>query len=50
MIGFLSTHDIPAEQALFFSLCFGVIMILATLPGAVIWFFIRPASHRPAHG
>jgi uncharacterized membrane protein YbhN (UPF0104 family) len=49
VISFLSGHGVPAEQALFLSVSLGVILILVTLPGAVLWFFIRPAaSHRPA--
>jgi glycosyltransferase 2 family protein len=49
-IAFLSTRGVPVEQALFLSVSFGVVMILAALPGAGLWFFIRPASDRSAPG
>jgi glycosyltransferase 2 family protein len=49
-IGFLSARGVPVEQALFLSLSFGVVGILATLPGAALWFLVRPASDRPAPG
>jgi uncharacterized membrane protein YbhN (UPF0104 family) len=49
-IAFLSARGVPVEQALFLSVSFGVVMILASLPGAGLWFFIRPASARSAPG
>jgi uncharacterized membrane protein YbhN (UPF0104 family) len=49
-IAFLSGRGVPVEQALFLSLSFGVVGILAALPGAALWFFIRPASDRSAPG
>ncbi len=46
VISFLSTRGVPVETAFFFSVCFGFVLILATLPGAVVWFFIRPVGAR----
>ena len=45
----LGSHGVPFEQALFFSLCFGVILLVAALPGAVIWAIYSPPrlSHAP---
>ena len=46
----LGSHGVPFEQALFFSLCFGAILLIAALPGAIIWAVYSPArlSHATA--
>jgi len=41
----LATHGVPVEQALFFSVSFGLIVIVAALPGAVVWAWFSPARH-----
>jgi len=33
----LGSHGFPAEQALFFSVCFGLALLNGSLPGAVVW-------------
>jgi uncharacterized membrane protein YbhN (UPF0104 family) len=33
----LGAHGVPVEQALFFSLCFGLILLMASLPGLAVW-------------
>ena len=38
----LGSHGVPFEQALFFSLSFGAIVLVAALPGAVIWAVYSP--------
>jgi glycosyltransferase 2 family protein len=44
----LGSHGVPLEQALFFSVSFGVVLIVAALPGAVVWAFFSPARHAAA--
>ena len=39
----LGSHGVPFEQALFFSLCFGAVVLVAALPGAIIWAVYSPA-------
>lgn len=39
---FLSVHGIPAQQAFLFSVCFGVVLIAASTPGAVIMMIYSP--------
>jgi uncharacterized membrane protein YbhN (UPF0104 family) len=41
----LGAHGVQLEQALFFSMSFGLVLILAALPGAVVWVFFSPARH-----
>jgi glycosyltransferase 2 family protein len=41
----LGTYGVPVEQALFFSMSFGLVLMLAALPGAVVWAFFSPARH-----
>jgi uncharacterized membrane protein YbhN (UPF0104 family) len=43
----LSGHGVSAEQALFFSVCFGLTVLVAALPGALIWAVYSP---RPLDG
>jgi glycosyltransferase 2 family protein len=44
----LKSHGIPFEQALFFSVCFGLILLAAALPGALVWTVYSPARLVPA--
>ncbi len=44
----LGSHGVPLEQALFFSVCFGLVLLVAALPGAVVWAVYSPARSRPA--
>jgi uncharacterized membrane protein YbhN (UPF0104 family) len=39
----LQSHGIASEQALFFSVSFGLILIVASLPGAIVWAYYEPA-------
>jgi hypothetical protein len=39
VVSLLQSHGIQPERALFFSVCFGLALIVASLPGAVIWAF-----------
>jgi uncharacterized membrane protein YbhN (UPF0104 family) len=48
----LGAHGMPTGQALFFSICFGVLLIIATVPGAVAWMLFVPKPHpsKARHG
>jgi uncharacterized membrane protein YbhN (UPF0104 family) len=46
--GLLTNHGIAVEQALFFSVCFGLLSMLASLPGAVVWAVYVPEPIRKA--
>ena len=39
----LQRHGVNFDQALFFSVCFGLIVLIAALPGAVVWAVYSPA-------
>jgi len=41
----LGSHGVPMEQALFFSMSFGVVLIVAAMPGVIVWAFYSPAQH-----
>jgi uncharacterized protein (TIRG00374 family) len=44
VVAVLTSQGIPAEQALFFSVCFGVILLLGSTPGAfLVWAIYSPA-------
>jgi uncharacterized membrane protein YbhN (UPF0104 family) len=45
----LGAYGVPLEQALFFSVSFGLVLMLAALPGAVVWAFFSPARHAAAY-
>jgi uncharacterized membrane protein YbhN (UPF0104 family) len=45
----LGAYGVPLEQALFFSVSFGLVLIVAALPGAVVWAFFSPARHAAAY-
>ncbi len=43
---FLHGHGMPAQRALLFSICFGLTLLVAALPGAVVLMFYSPAGSR----
>jgi uncharacterized membrane protein YbhN (UPF0104 family) len=47
--GLLGGYGVPLEQALFFSVSFGLVLMLAALPGLVVWAFFSPARHAASH-
>jgi len=44
---FLTAHGMPAQRALLFSISFGLILILASTPGAVVMMFYSPGNAQP---
>lgn len=40
----LGAHGVPVEQALLFSVSFGLLVILAALPGVIVWAFFSPGQ------
>jgi uncharacterized membrane protein YbhN (UPF0104 family) len=48
VVAFLSAQGVASEDALLFSVCYGIVLIAATLPGAVAWLVVRPLSYDPA--
>ena len=40
---FLNAHGIPSQRALLFSICFGLTLLAAALPGAIVMMFYSPA-------
>src|SRR5262249_32312988 len=52
VISLLGHHGIVPERALLFSVCFGLILAIGSLPGAVAWlvYSLVPARHFAAHG
>jgi uncharacterized membrane protein YbhN (UPF0104 family) len=44
----LGSYGVPLEQALFFSVSFGLSLMVAALPGAVVWATFSPARHTMA--
>ena len=49
VISILGTHGIAPEQALLFSICFGLTLAFGALPGAVVWLLYSvPAALRSA--
>ena len=43
---FLSAHGLPPQRALLFSICFGLIQVVAALPGAIVLLFYSSAKMR----
>ena len=39
VISLLGNHGIAPEQALLFSVCFGLVLAVGSLPGALVWLF-----------
>ena len=49
VISLVGNHGIAPEQALLFSVCFGLVLAISSLPGAVAWlFYAFSPSWRPA--
>jgi uncharacterized membrane protein YbhN (UPF0104 family) len=49
VISLLGSHGIAPERALLFSMCFGLVLAISSLPGAVVWlFYAFSPSWRPA--
>ena len=42
----LGSHGVPLERALFFSVCFGLTLLIAALPGAIVWAAYSPSRQR----
>jgi uncharacterized membrane protein YbhN (UPF0104 family) len=42
----LASHGVPVEQGLFFSVCFGLALLVAALPGALVWAAYSPSRRR----
>ena len=42
----LAGYGVPAEKALFFSVSFGVALLIAALPGALVWALYSPGGER----
>jgi len=42
----LAGHGVPAEKALFFSVSFGLALLIAALPGALVWALYSPGGER----
>jgi len=47
---FLNAHGVPAQRALLFSICFGLTLVVAALPGAVVLMVYSPAGGGAARG
>jgi uncharacterized membrane protein YbhN (UPF0104 family) len=45
MVGALAAVGVPAHQSLALSICFGLALVIISLPGGLMWFLSR---HRPA--
>jgi hypothetical protein len=39
VISLLSHHGVAPERALLFSVCFGLVFAIASLPGGLVWLF-----------
>jgi uncharacterized membrane protein YbhN (UPF0104 family) len=48
VVTLLGRHGLPPEQALLFSVCFGLVLALASLPGGVAWLFYNSAQREAA--
>jgi hypothetical protein len=42
----LASQGVPIERGLFFSVCFGVALLVAALPGALMWAVYSPGHSR----
>jgi hypothetical protein len=42
----LAGHGVPMEQSLFFSVSFGLVLIIAAIPGAIVWAGCLPYGMR----
>ena len=52
VISLLGNHGVPPEKALLFSVCFGLALAVASLPGAFAWLFysFAPSRHSAEQG
>src|SRR5262249_1290868 len=52
VISLLGNHGIGPERALLFSVCFGLVLAVGSLPGALIWLFYSfvPLWRAAQHG
>ena len=52
VLSVLGDHGVAPERALLFSVCFGAVLIVGSLPGALAWLLypIPPAGRAPGHG
>jgi glycosyltransferase 2 family protein len=52
VISLLGNHGIAPERALLFSVCFGLVLAVGSLPGALIWLFysFAPSWRAAQHG
>ena len=48
VVSLLSDHGVAPERALLFSVCFGLVLLVGSLPGAFIWPFYSIRRPRPA--
>jgi len=47
VVSLLGAHGVPAERALLFSVCFGLVLLIGSLPGALAWLlFPFPSGRR----
>lgn len=46
-IGFLGLIGVPREEAFAMANIFGLLLIVASLPGGIIWAFGRKAEQQP---
>lgn len=37
VVALLGDHGVAPERALLFSVCFGLVFVIAALPGALVW-------------
>jgi glycosyltransferase 2 family protein len=42
VVGVLARHGVAPEQALLFSICFGLMQVIASLPGGLVWVLYKP--------
>ena len=50
MISLLGSHGVASEQSLLFSLCFGLVLAIGSLPGALAWLLYAIAPLRRIAG
>ncbi len=48
VVSLLSDHGVAPERALLFSVCFGLVLLVGSLPGAFLWPFYSLGRPRPA--
>jgi glycosyltransferase 2 family protein len=50
VVALLGRYGVASEQALVFSVCFGLVLAVASLPGALAWLFAASASTQASFG